>query len=364
MDIQPGLSDVEDLRLRLGSLGLNGPHRRFLVNRMGGTGSSWLVKLLNTHPDVFCYHEGVIIRTYPSSSYGSEDIVSFIRWLAADDMKGAYKAVGDIGSAWVGHLTSVPRELFTTGILLRHPARILNSRLNIFKTDKYFTEISSEYLQHIERTWGIDAPKRSEIDQIFLQDLCNLKAQMDAVNAVDVVMQLELMSRDSDYCQDMLGKLTGRFYERALIEPMLNNPVNSRAQGGASIADILAGFTADQRTWYHLLLQDSISKIGYELDNEVSAACFARSAFAGAGAEHSTPTPEQELNALKQMLVDKEREILRLERIWSAVQTSAGWRFLNLWRGARKWLLPAGTRARKVYDAVLRRYRRSTVVTQ
>ena len=54
----------------------------------------------------------------------------------------------------------------------------------------------------------------------------------------------------------------------------------------------------------------------------------------------------------------------RLERIWSAVQTSAGWRFLNLWRGARKWLLPAGTRARKVYDAVLRRYRRSTVVTQ
>src|SRR5207244_10635362 len=85
VDIPPVPPDMSsELRSRLGSLELNGSHRRFLVNRMGGTGSSWLVKLLNPHPEVFCYHEGVIIRTFPASSYGSEDIISFIRWLALD----------------------------------------------------------------------------------------------------------------------------------------------------------------------------------------------------------------------------------------------------------------------------------------
>ena len=149
MDIQPGLPDVEDLRSRLASLEFNGPHRRFLVNRMGGTGSSWLVKLLNAHPDVFCYHEGVIIRIYPASSYGTEDIISFIRWLAYDDMKGAYEAVGDVGSVWLDHVSSVPKELFTTAMLLRHPARVLNTRLSVFPTDKSFTEISLERLKRI-----------------------------------------------------------------------------------------------------------------------------------------------------------------------------------------------------------------------
>src|SRR5882724_7039040 len=232
MDIQPGLSDVEDLRLRLGSLGLNGPHRRFLVNRMGGTGSSWLVKLLNTHPDVFCYHEGVIVRTYPSSSYGSDDIVSFIAWLAEDDMKSAYRAVGDVGSAWLGHVTSIPKELFTTGILLRHPARILNTRLNVFEKDNSFTEINAECLNRIQQTWGINGHECGEMDQIFLQDLYNLKMQIDAASSVDIVIQLELMTTDLDYCADMLHRLTGQYYELSLIEPILENPVN-RDRGSA-----------------------------------------------------------------------------------------------------------------------------------
>ena len=366
-----------ELRSRLGGLELNGPHRRFLVNRMGGTGSSWLVKLLNTHPDVFCYHEGVIMQTYPASSYGSDDIVSFIRWLAHDDMKGAYQAVGDVGSAWLGHVIGVPKELFTTAILLRHPARVLNTRLQVFATDKSFTEISLDRLKHIERTWGIKALERNEMDQIFLQDLYILKRQIEATSSVNIVMQLERMTSDVDYCGDVLTKLTGRFYDPALIEPMLENRVNRRTQSGLSILSILEGFTEQQRSWYRLFLQDSISKVSYELDHDSPASNSPGPVSVQASVEPSVRTHDQQLNALNQMLLakdrqmaDKDREIARLRSqvkelgdIWSAVQSSAGWRLMNLFRRGRERLIPPGTRARRVYDSVLRRFRGSMVVS-
>jgi hypothetical protein len=183
-------------------------------------------------------------------------------------------------------------------------------------------------------------------------------------------MQLELMSSDPDYCEDVLAKLTGRFYERALIEPMLKNPVNRRTQGAVSIQSVLDGFTEQQRTWYCLILQDSIRKVGYELDSELPASYFPRPALATAVVQQPVETRDQELNVLKQIIVDRDRQIARLrsqvkelEHLWSTVQKSAGWRLMNLWRRTRKRVLPAGTRARKAYDSVLRRFRDSTVVS-
>jgi len=88
------VDNVGALRASLSKLDIRGEHHRFLVNRMGSSGSTWLVKLLNSHPDVFCYHEGVLAQIYPLKSYTSEHVVNFIRWLAWDDMHGAYKAIG------------------------------------------------------------------------------------------------------------------------------------------------------------------------------------------------------------------------------------------------------------------------------
>src|SRR2546430_6937875 len=64
--------NADALRAGLSKLDIRGEHHRFLVNRMGSSGSTWLVKLLNSHPDVFCYHEGVLAQIYPQKSYTSE----------------------------------------------------------------------------------------------------------------------------------------------------------------------------------------------------------------------------------------------------------------------------------------------------
>src|SRR5438046_8834857 len=114
--------NVGALRACFSELEIHGEHRRFLVNRMGSSGSTWLVKLLNSHPDVFCYHEGLLAQRYPQKSYTGEHVINFIRWLAWDDMHGAYKAIGDVGSSLLEPIQAVLRNLLTTAILFRHHA--------------------------------------------------------------------------------------------------------------------------------------------------------------------------------------------------------------------------------------------------
>src|SRR5438105_4434195 len=113
-----------DIAARLSELQVSGPHRRFLVQRLGSTGSTWLAKLLNSHPDVFCYQEGVISKIFPARSYGNEEILGFIQLLSEDRMHDAYAAVGDVGSTWLPHVLALPRDKFSSGLLLRHPARM------------------------------------------------------------------------------------------------------------------------------------------------------------------------------------------------------------------------------------------------
>src|SRR5262245_38411562 len=110
-------------------LQVHGLHRRFIVARMGTTGSTWLAKLLNSHPDVFCSHELIVAQVYPAREFGVADVERLIELLATNCLHGAYVAAGDVGSVWSGYAIALTGK-FTTGLLIRHPARIVNRRLS------------------------------------------------------------------------------------------------------------------------------------------------------------------------------------------------------------------------------------------
>ena len=258
-----------DIQARLCDLKLSGSHRRFLVSRMGSTGSTWLAKLLNGHPDVFCYHEGVIAKVYPARKYGNDEILAFINLLSTDLMHGAYLATGDVGSTWINHLTALPKNSFFRALLMRHPAKILSTRLKVFPQDRSFTEISERFTQCIQRIWGIDPRKYDEIDRIFLQDAFIFAGQVRWLSQVDLVIQIEKMN-DPEYCGRAVHALTGLDYERCLVRAFLDNPINVRTGGHQSIKQTLLSFTAQQRKWYEHMLGDVISRFGYSLDGEVA----------------------------------------------------------------------------------------------
>ncbi|MGE5206428.1 MAG: hypothetical protein ACM3PW_12500 [Chlamydiota bacterium] len=352
-----------DLRAQLARLEpeLTGYHRRFLVNRMGSTGSTWLVKLLNSHPDVFCYHEGVLAQVFPATSYSSDDVVRFIHWLIRDDMHGAYRAIGDVGSTWLGHIQALPKGMFTVGVLLRHPARMLNTRLKVYKTDQSFTEIDHSCLRKIEESWGIKADRHGKMDQIFLQDLFHLCNQISGLRGVDVIIQLERMA-NADYCCDILHRLTDLHHERSLVELFLNNPVNRRTERNVSVAEIVGSFTDDQRAWYRQALQTSLPQCGYTVEDDSFVPLAGQRASGENRFEETLNRPEREpashrMQALKQTIADQDRQIAHLQQTLAAIQGSAGWRLLNQWRKMRTRLLPAGSRRRRAYDSVVSSWR-------
>src|SRR5690242_11689023 len=109
--------ELRRVAAQLAQLELRGNHRRFIVTRMGHTGSTWLAKLLNSHPDVLCMHEHIISRIYPSPSFNSDHIVEVVRWLAEDRLHDAYLAAGDVGSTWTAHSAGVCGR-FATAVLM------------------------------------------------------------------------------------------------------------------------------------------------------------------------------------------------------------------------------------------------------
>jgi hypothetical protein len=254
----------EKAKTQLLALKLSGSHRRFLVSRMGSTGSTWLAKLLNSHPDVFCSHEGVIGRIYPSRSYGNEEILSFIKLMAEDLMHGAYFAAGDVGSVWLRHLTLLPKGTFTTALLLRHPAKVLSTRLRVFPSDRSFTEISEERMKCIESIWNIDASGLEDVDRVFLQDAFIFAGQIRWLNAVDVVIQIERMS-GCGYAGGVLRALTGQQYDLGLLERFAGNRINQRTNPDGSVQSAIAGFSRRQRAWYETMLGEVLPRFGYSL---------------------------------------------------------------------------------------------------
>jgi hypothetical protein len=247
------------------------PHgRRFVVARMGSTGSSWLAKLLNSHPDVFCSHEGVTARSYPGRSYHHADILRFLAWMAWDTMHGAYAAIGDVGSVWQLHAVALCE--FQTAILMRHPARLLNTRLATFTHDQSFTEIETD--ADLRELWDIDMSVCEPLDRVFLHDLFIFASQIWAAERGVRLIRIEDMS-DTSYCLQELTHLTGIDYDPALVEQAIRKRVNQRSRPMA-IPQIVASFTPQQREWYALVLREAAPRLGYDLNCDISPAGVSR----------------------------------------------------------------------------------------
>jgi hypothetical protein len=228
---------------------------------MGGTGSAWLAKLLNSHPDVFCSHEAVAARAFPAKEYSAGDIVSYLRSLAWDTMHGAYAAIGDVGSIWQSHAAAL--DGFRTAVLVRHPARVLASRLAIFPCDQSFTQI--KLTADIRDVWDIDISRFDPADKIFVHDLHIYASHVWSLQRGVRIIRIEELA-EPEPCRDAAKYLTGLDYPAALIDQAIQTPVNQRAKP-IPIPEIVSGFTARQRDWYRFMLRDAAPELGYDLES-------------------------------------------------------------------------------------------------
>jgi hypothetical protein len=264
-----GGRDVQRLEEEFSTLRLLGDHRRFVVARMGSTGSTWLAKLLNSHLDVFCTHEQVLSRVDSCDSVSSGAKCNLVRDIATITHHGAYKAAGDVGSVWIPHAVALKGK-FTTALLLRHPARLLSTRLRVYPNDQSYTQVHQQNLDMIRQLWDIDADGLDAMDRVFVQDLFIFASQSYAVSKIDMIVRIEDLA-DPDYCQEFLRTLSGVRYDTALVARCVAQRVNQR-NDKATIREIVNRFTPNQRHWFRRMLDDIAPVWDYSLDEDVTRA--------------------------------------------------------------------------------------------
>lgn len=267
---------------QVAAIQLCGEHRRFAINRMGSTGSTWLARLLNSHPDVSATHEFIISRVFPRRSYDSDDIVELIRLMATDTMHGAYLAAGDVGSVWPPHSCAL-RGKFVSALLVRHPARILSTRLRVYPHDQSFSGVLNWTPPFIREVWDIDIDGLCPLNQIFVQDLAIFAAQVHLLDKVDLVLRIEGL-QDVECCLESLRTLTGVGYPMRLIARAIGQRVNERSGSRVAIRELLAAFSPQQRDWYRTILSDVAPLFDYDLDHDAAPRSYSRSASFSVGA--------------------------------------------------------------------------------
>ncbi len=139
---------------------------------------------------------------------------------------------------------------------------------------------------------------------------------------------------------------------------LFSSPTVTEAIPSVSLAAALAGAQAqrDQRLSERNELQSQRDLLQGQLDELRGDLALLRQNVEKSDDEvdwllDATKKHEEELARLR----SQKRE---LEAVWEAVQNSAGWRLLNAWRRARNRIVPDGTRRRKLYDSVMRNFRR------
>jgi hypothetical protein len=233
---------------------------------MGTTGSSWLAKLLNSHPDVFCSHEQIVAQVFPARRFGAADIERLIELLATNCLHGAYAAIGDVGSVWSGYAIALT-GMFRTGLLIRHPAHLVNRRLAYRSLD--FTTIGADACSSIQALWDISMDSVEPLNQAFIHDLHTFACQAWRLERIDCIIRLEDL-QDPERCHEALWKLTGVEYEERLVSGAAASRVNV-GPVNRSVPEIVERFTPDQLEWYERILGNVVSHFGYDLYSDETA---------------------------------------------------------------------------------------------
>jgi hypothetical protein len=155
---------------------------------------------------------------------------------------------------------------YATALLVRHPARMLYTRLVTYPSDQSFAAIPVERRNLIRQDLGIDLDAYEPIDQVFLHDTYTFAEQANWLSRGIPVIRIEAM-QEIPYCQQTLKLLTGLDYDSRLVRNVLGRPVNQRSRAPKPISQIVAAFAPRQRDWYHAILGDVVGTFGYSLSD-------------------------------------------------------------------------------------------------
>src|SRR5690606_38362593 len=174
--------------------------RSFFVASFGRSGTVWLSKLLNAHPEVLCLHEGAMMHHHPKS-WQTAGMAETLAWISSLLDLGewnvgfkSYCSVGDVNSIGGFHrIVSFDNELYRATSYARLSEALELSVLYAL-TREPIASIESKYWMIESHRTQYMSYARAYMESVAIgSDLANLEWWPRVFDSVDTALRVMLM---------------------------------------------------------------------------------------------------------------------------------------------------------------------------
>ena len=234
----------------------------FSIVSWGCSGTAWLARALNSHPDIFCVHGA---NHYLQSMRGIApmDGLDYLHVIAA--MATGHEAVGDVHGI-SRHLIPELREnygtIFASAVLVRDPLPRVKSQLALFKAMPETAKWDLSYLDPLAERLEMSPASLSQGDRLRLHAF-NMLNSITEEQAVGPIFRIEDLVSQQDTMDALLAHLSsgrlpspGWWLDYVQQLPVLNAHRAGDRSNGLSPADLhllSRVVTAESKELYHQL---------------------------------------------------------------------------------------------------------------
>lgn len=259
-----GLSDIEiDLLNRIPAPQL------FAIISWGCAATTWLYKVLNAHPEIFCVHalNNIWFSTNTIKSEKKIDGLEYFQVISK--LAYVYKAVGDIHGLSRHHVPELRRVLgdkFNAVVVVREPMPRLKSQLSMFHKDQKHKFWNIDYIDDVIKNQGITLPNDDYEHKLFVHGVNMLNAITEEVN-VGKIFRSEDLTTDPSILGEFIEEISCRKVttENELLSKMIKiDRVNVHTSKEIEFEDWQIDIikkVVDQTSW------ELYSKLGYSKPN-------------------------------------------------------------------------------------------------
>lgn len=269
---------------------MNTPAQRFHVGSFGRSGTVWLSKLLNAHPEVLCFHEGAIMHHHPSP-WLEAGAVETLRWVSSmNDLAQwnvgftCYRSLGDVNSIGGFHRTTpFTNEFFRAMtharlaealgglplfLLMREPIASIESKLRMLELHRgVYLSYAREYLSvvvegsGIENTdwWAAILASDDASLRVMLMLHWRFVAQLRALK----IFRLEEIGQNPQAAAAAAAEISGISIGWDVVAAGARQRENVGAGSGESAAAILTRWSEAERHAFRELCASEAQRMGY-----------------------------------------------------------------------------------------------------
>ena len=199
-----GLNDVQRVLLKW-----HPPPHLFVVVSWGCAASNWIAHVMNSHPDIFCIHEG----NDELKVFGPLPGLDGLEYMRILMMLGrGYKASGDIRGVARHHIPQLRRvfgDKFSAAVVVREPMRRLHSQVALFHQLREIRHDvwKIDYVDALIEQHNLRLPGPEFDHKLFIHGVNMLNAILDE-RAVGNIYRTEDLTRDPVVLRRFVSEMT------------------------------------------------------------------------------------------------------------------------------------------------------------